>query len=98
MGGNSSQRQAKSKAATLPTTFSLFGFLRHKRQQHRSRDDHGGWRGFEEVPSPRKVWPSDYDRGHYVAEPGIDRKASAFIERFHQSRVSESERHAINTN
>ncbi|KAE9446732.1 hypothetical protein C3L33_21379, partial [Rhododendron williamsianum] len=28
-----------------------------------------------------KVWPSDEDRGRYVAEPGIDRKASAYIDR-----------------
>lgn len=26
-----------------------------------------------------KVWPSDEDRGRWVAEPGIDKKASAYI-------------------
>ncbi|OWM62870.1 uncharacterized protein LOC116215426 [Punica granatum] len=88
MGGNNNHRQAKSKV--ISGSISLFGFLKHWRQ-HR-RDD----QGLEDVMSPRKVWPSDYDRGNYVAEPGIDRRASAFIARFHESRVSESECHAIN--
>ncbi|GAA0154532.1 hypothetical protein LIER_12483 [Lithospermum erythrorhizon] len=26
-----------------------------------------------------KVWPSDEDRGRWVAEPGVDRKTSAYI-------------------
>ncbi|OWM62871.1 hypothetical protein CDL15_Pgr020165 [Punica granatum] len=87
MGGNNNHRQTKSK--TNSGSFLLFGFLKHRRQ-HR-RDDHG----CDDLMSPRKVWPSEYDRGCYVAEPGIDRKASAFITRFHESRVSE-ECHAIN--
>ncbi|PKI48146.1 hypothetical protein CRG98_031411 [Punica granatum] len=67
-------------------SFSLFGFLKHRRNDQ----------GWEDVMSPRKVWPSNYNRGNYVAEPGIDRRASAFIARFHESRVSESKSHAIN--
>lgn len=88
MGGNGSHRQAKNKAT--PASFSLLGFIKHRRRQHQ-RDD----RGWDQAPSPRKAWCSDYDRGHYVAKPGIDELASAFIVRFHESRVSESERHAI---
>jgi len=26
-----------------------------------------------------KVWPSDEDKGQYVADPGIDKKASVYI-------------------
>ncbi|KAG9133099.1 hypothetical protein Leryth_018665 [Lithospermum erythrorhizon] len=26
-----------------------------------------------------KVWPSDEDRGHWTAEPGVDRKTSDYI-------------------
>lgn len=41
----------------------------------------------------RKVWPSDGDRGrHWVAEPGIDRKAKAYIDKIHyQIRSFETE-------
>ncbi|KAI4342893.1 hypothetical protein MLD38_027458 [Melastoma candidum] len=67
--------------ASTPS-FSLFGFLKPRRMQ---KD--GGARDTEAVTSMKlKVWPSDYDRGLYVAEPGIDRKASVFIEKFHASR------------
>lgn len=41
--------------------------------------------------SSRRHFASDEDRGRWVAEPGIDRKASAFIARFYASRVSDSE-------
>ncbi|KAK7347954.1 hypothetical protein VNO80_22497 [Phaseolus coccineus] len=39
----------------------------------------------------RRHFASDEDRGRWVAEPGIDRKASAFIARFYASRVTDSE-------
>ncbi|KAF2579051.1 hypothetical protein F2Q68_00002663 [Brassica cretica] len=38
---------------------------------------------------------SDEDKRYWVAEPGIDRKASAFIAKFHATRVSESERQTL---
>ncbi|KAK4782138.1 hypothetical protein SAY86_016240 [Trapa natans] len=95
MGGNGSHKQAKSKAAASVSKFSVFGFLKHMRQKEQQQHR---WCGVDDAPSPMKVWSSDYDRGHYVAEPGIDRKASAFIERFHESHVMESELHAITTN
>ena len=41
--------------------------------------------------SSRRHFASDEDRGRWVAEPGIDGKASAFIARFYASRVSDSE-------
>lgn len=37
------------------------------------------------------MFTSDEDRGRWVAEPGIDRKASAFIARFYENRVTDSE-------
>jgi hypothetical protein len=39
----------------------------------------------------RRVFASDEDRGRWVAEPGIDNKASAFIARFYANRVIDSE-------
>ncbi|WOK92990.1 hypothetical protein Cni_G01682 [Canna indica] len=38
----------------------------------------------------RKIWPSDEDRGRWVGEPDVDRKASAFIAKFYQSRFTET--------
>ncbi|CAO2832470.1 unnamed protein product [Amaranthus hypochondriacus] len=32
-----------------------------------------------------KVYPSDYDRGYWVGEPGIDYKASDFITKVHRT-------------
>ncbi|MBA0857757.1 hypothetical protein Goshw_016725 [Gossypium schwendimanii] len=42
----------------------------------------------------RRMWPSDEDGRRWTAEPGIDRKASAFIDRF-RTRVSDPERQAL---
>lgn len=39
----------------------------------------------------RRICASDEDRGGWIAEPGIDNKASAFIARFYASRVSDPE-------
>lgn len=43
----------------------------------------------------RRICPSDEDRGGWTAEPGIDRKATAFIARFYESHVSDAEYHAV---
>ncbi|XP_027339576.1 uncharacterized protein LOC113853253 [Abrus precatorius] len=40
--------------------------------------------------SGRRIFASDEDRGHWVAEPGIDRKASEFIARYYATRVTDS--------
>ncbi|KAF8387595.1 hypothetical protein HHK36_026248 [Tetracentron sinense] len=40
----------------------------------------------------RRVRPSDDDKVRWVAEPDIDNKASAFIAKFYETRVSDSER------
>ncbi|RRT72104.1 hypothetical protein BHM03_00029485 [Ensete ventricosum] len=41
----------------------------------------------------RKVRPSDEDGGWWVGEPDVDRKASAFIAKFHASRIMDLESH-----
>ncbi|CAI9101389.1 OLC1v1038700C1 [Oldenlandia corymbosa var. corymbosa] len=54
------------------SSFSFFGFFKSSkpRRDYEMKDD---------FVKAYKVWPSDEDRGRWVAEPGIDRKASAFI-------------------
>ncbi|KAI4374052.1 hypothetical protein MLD38_012096 [Melastoma candidum] len=85
MGGNIKQKKASdpSSSSTRASSPSLLGFLRPRRvQKDNARDT-------EAVTTWKlKVWPSDYDQGTYVADPGINRKASAFIEKFHASRDS----------
>ncbi|XP_020228508.1 uncharacterized protein LOC109809578 [Cajanus cajan] len=41
--------------------------------------------------SGRRIFASDEDRGRWVAEPGIDRKASDFIARYYATRVTDSQ-------
>ncbi|XP_004488164.1 uncharacterized protein [Cicer arietinum] len=41
--------------------------------------------------SGRRIFASDEDRGCWVAEPGIDRKASDFIARYYATRVTDSQ-------
>ncbi|KAJ0248494.1 Uncharacterized protein HA466_0155870 [Hirschfeldia incana] len=66
--------------------FSLFSFFKSRRSSHRVEAD-----AWDDGVYTRKAWASDEDKRYWVAEPGIDRKASAFIAKFHASRVSESE-------
>ncbi|KAI6695453.1 hypothetical protein NL676_023163 [Syzygium grande] len=79
MGGNNRQQKSSSSSSSS-SSFSLMSLFKPRRPR---RDD------AREVDSmkPRKIWPSDYDKGQYVAEPGIDKKASAFIAKFHETRV-----------
>ncbi|GKV53620.1 hypothetical protein SLEP1_g60139 [Rubroshorea leprosula] len=75
-GGNNRQKKP---------SFSLASLFK-PRQVHRVDDS---WA--EEPVSGRRVWPSDEDKRYqWVAEPGIDRKASVFIANFHATRISES--------
>jgi len=55
------------------------------------KDDEGDW----EPRYTNKIRPSDEDRGRWVGEPDVDRKASAFIAKFHETRFTDSERQAI---
>lgn len=54
-----------------------------------SRDD-----DWDEGDNVRRLCPSDEDRWGWTAEPGIDCKATAYIDRFYAARVSESEHHS----
>ncbi|XP_022744276.1 uncharacterized protein LOC111295154 [Durio zibethinus] len=79
MGGN---KQKKS--------FSFFSFFKAKKG-HKYQDY--SYSAVEDVQSTRKVYPSDEDSTlRVVAEPGIDKKASAFIANFHATRVSDSQK------
>ncbi|KAK3415945.1 hypothetical protein EUGRSUZ_H01332 [Eucalyptus grandis] len=81
MGGNNRQKKSSS-------SFSLMSMFKPRRARW---DD--AWEGYSE--SSKKIYPSDYDKGKYVAEPGIDKKATAFITKFHETRVMESERQVM---
>ncbi|KAI4364634.1 hypothetical protein MLD38_020698 [Melastoma candidum] len=94
MGGNtkmqkkmpsSSSAAASSLGTSDSPSFSVLGFFKPiKRSPSSNQRAETLW---EDPVSLTKVRPSDYDRGCYVAEPGIDRKASAFIAKFHASRT-----------
>ncbi|KAG2316594.1 hypothetical protein Bca4012_067453 [Brassica carinata] len=70
--------------------FSFFSFFKFRRSSQKVKAD-----AWDDGLYTRKAWASDEDKRYWVAEPGIDRKASAFIARFHASRVSESERQTL---
>ncbi|KAL4342085.1 hypothetical protein GQ457_08G004680 [Hibiscus cannabinus] len=72
-------------------SFSFFSFFKAKKGR-REQDYYSGTG--EDVWGTRKVYPSDEDNTlRVVAEPGIDKKASAFIANFHATRVSEAIHH-----
>lgn len=74
MGGKKRSSSSKSFFAML------FGLSRRTR-----------YRDVEEE-SPKhinRIFPSDEDRGRWVGEPDIDRKATEFITRFHEARFSD---------
>ncbi|KAL3725744.1 hypothetical protein ACJRO7_030729 [Eucalyptus globulus] len=81
MGGNNRQKKSSS-------SFSLMSMFKPRRAR---RDD--AWEG--DSVSSKKTYPSDYDKGRYVAELGIDKKATVFIAKFHETRVMESERQVM---
>ncbi|CAN8265267.1 unnamed protein product [Cochlearia groenlandica] len=76
--------------------FSLFRFFKARRSSSSSSRRVEADSTWDCVVYTRKAWASDEDKCYCcVAEPGIDRKASAFIAKFHASRVSESERQTV---
>ncbi|KAF8038596.1 hypothetical protein BT93_B1200 [Corymbia citriodora subsp. variegata] len=84
-------KQSKSYSnKTSSPSFSFSNFFKPKKTTTRRVND-----GRDEPLAPRKIWTSDSDKGRYVAEPGIDRKAAAFIEKIHENRFTEYERPAI---
>ncbi|CAN4108293.1 unnamed protein product [Withania somnifera] len=57
--------------------FSFFGMFKSKGSKSSSRTE--DYFSREDCVKAYKVWPSDEDRGTWVAEPGIDTKAAIFI-------------------
>ncbi|KAK4796148.1 hypothetical protein SAY86_028474 [Trapa natans] len=94
MGGNSrfhkkaaSSASSSSSSSSKHSAFSLLSFLKLRRRPTSGRDDTCA---HDDASSPGKVWRhSDYDKGRYVAQPGIDEIATIFIARFHENRVLE---------
>ncbi|KAI3951717.1 hypothetical protein MKW98_013775 [Papaver atlanticum] len=85
MGG---KRQKKSSSSSFFS--SIFSIFKSSRSSSYMED-----MGWDDAVNVRKVRPSDDDKGRWVAEPDIDRKASAFIARFYESRVSDPERQTV---
>ncbi|KAA0035006.1 hypothetical protein E5676_scaffold155G00380 [Cucumis melo var. makuwa] len=77
------------------SSFSFFSFFKSKWSKKEDHYDHGGsW--LDDKSRSGKVWPSDEDKAHHwVAEPGIDRKAKDYIDRIYRNRVFESERQTV---
>ncbi|KAF7128105.1 hypothetical protein RHSIM_Rhsim11G0104900 [Rhododendron simsii] len=80
MGGNNGRQQQNKKGTTFISSapsavFNMFKPAKRPGSSRRVEDS--SWDG--DSMKYYKVWPSDEDRGRYVAEPGIDRKASAYI-------------------
>ncbi|GAB2277319.1 hypothetical protein Dimus_012027 [Dionaea muscipula] len=77
MGGKSRERNS----------FSIFSIFKSPR----TREELINKAWDEPPPRVRKVFRSD--EGHWVAEPGIDWKASAFIAKFHAAQLSDQSDH-----
>ena len=74
-GGSTSSQHKKSSTSSFSSFLKLF---KPKRSSYRGEEAY-----WDESVKACKVWPSDEDRGYWwVAEPGIDRKASAYIAKF----------------
>ncbi|XVF56887.1 hypothetical protein PTKIN_Ptkin06aG0156500 [Pterospermum kingtungense] len=76
MGGN---KQKKS--------FSFLSFFKARKGR---KDQDYSYSAGEDTWSTRKVYSDEDNTLRVVAEPGIDKKASAFIANFHATRVSEA--------
>nr|DAD32888.1 TPA_asm: hypothetical protein HUJ06_011739 [Nelumbo nucifera] len=79
MGGN--KRNGRERKPS--SLFSIFSVFRSRRSYE--KDD------FDDAINIRRVRSSDEDRGRWVGERDIDRKASDFIAKFYATRVSDSE-------
>ncbi|KAH7834665.1 hypothetical protein Vadar_018389 [Vaccinium darrowii] len=91
MSGNKRQQQQqqqnkKSIITPSSTAYAVLNMFKTKRVSSRKVED-SSW---DDSMRYYKVWPSDEDRGRYVAEPGIDRKASAYIARIRAATSAEA--------
>ncbi|KAI3839245.1 hypothetical protein MKW98_003444 [Papaver atlanticum] len=87
MGNNKWQRKASS------SMFSMFNMFKQTTSRRSSSCDYD--MGWDDAVNVRRARASDDDRGRWVAEPDIDRKATAFIARFYESRVSDAEHNTV---
>ncbi|VVA28831.1 PREDICTED: CICLE_v10013220mg [Prunus dulcis] len=84
MGGNNRQK--------TPSSSSFFSLFKSRRPRRGGDELAISALVVEEsYKSVGKVWHSVEDRGRWVAEPGIDDKAAAFIDRIHKKIASESD-------
>lgn len=83
-------KQSKNSSNKISPSFSFSSMFKPRRMTTRRVDD-----ARDDAMAPRKIWKSDYDKGRYVGEPGIDQKAAAFIEKVHVSCSMEHERPTI---
>ncbi|CAN4108292.1 unnamed protein product [Withania somnifera] len=56
--------------------FSFFGMFKSKGSKNSRRED---YYSRDDCVKAYRVWPSDEDRGQWVAQPGIDKMADIFI-------------------
>ncbi|KAK2631011.1 hypothetical protein EUGRSUZ_L03552 [Eucalyptus grandis] len=75
MGGNNGQKKSSSS--------SSFCFMNLFKPQRPRRDD----ARVMDSMKPIKIWPSDYNKGRYIADHDIDKKASDYIAKFHETQV-----------
>ncbi|KAJ9181713.1 hypothetical protein P3X46_005780 [Hevea brasiliensis] len=80
MGGNGRRRK--------PSCFSIFNIFK-------ACCSHGSDDISEDGFYVRRICPSDEDGRRWIADPGIDGRASAFIARFYETRVSDPERQTL---
>ena len=85
MRGNNRQQKKSS------SLFSFFNIFKAKRSREVVEDNLR-----DDPVRYHKLWPSDEDRGQYVAEPGIDRKATIYIDKIRTQYVAEHDRQASN--
>lgn len=82
----SSSSEERFMGAKKSSSFSFCGMFKACFSSG-SRDDY-----YYYDDSSRRIFASDEDRGrNWVGEPGIDKKASAFIARFYATRGTDSE-------
>ncbi|KAF5738808.1 hypothetical protein HS088_TW13G01709 [Tripterygium wilfordii] len=94
-GGYSSRRKSSSGSSScFSMVLNIFRWSCCSKIGSRARDDayseEGGYVN-------GRIYPSDEDGRQYwpVAEPGIDRRATAFIARFYEARVSDPDRQSL---
>ncbi|XP_043710655.1 uncharacterized protein LOC122659624 [Telopea speciosissima] len=89
-GSNGSREMRKSSSSSF---FSLVKILFNKPSSRgrKSGDGEQLQDTWDETVDLRRVRPSDEDKPRWVADPRIDKKATDFIAKFYETRVSDSD-------